>query len=153
VGNILPQLSLSTETVISIFTGAAMGALLTWGLNWWRERRSVNVALEAEIERVCEAISNELYFLRGDAGTTIQPAATGVTWLPFRTPVWDGLVNQLGVLSSKRARAIANFFGFFGFINEFVTLRSEFDKLGRGKEFGERYIELLEDQLVRRPAR
>lgn len=153
MGNILPQLSLSTETVISILTGAAMGSVLTWALTWYRERRSVNVALEAEIERICESIRNELHFLRGEKGTTIQPAANDVTWLPFRTPVWDGLVNQLGVLSSKRAQAIARFFGFFGFINEFVTLRSEFDKLGRGKEFGERYVKLLEDQLNRRPGR
>jgi len=153
VGSILPQLSLSTETVISILTGAAMGSVITWALNWFRERRSVNIALEAEIERVCEALKNELHFLRGNTGTNIQPAANDVTWLPFRTPVWDGLATQLGSLSSKRAHAVARFFGFFGFINEFVTLRSEFEKLGRGKEFGERYIKLLEDQLQRRPAR
>ena len=153
MGIILPQLSLSTETVISILTGAAMGSVLTWALTWYRERRSVNVALEAEIERICEAIKNELHFLRGEKGTTIQPEAKDVTWLPFRTPVWDGLANKLGVLSSKRARGVAKFFGFFGFINEFVTLRGEFDKLGRGKEFGERYVKLLEDQLARRPPR
>jgi hypothetical protein len=149
--SILPQLTLNTEMIISILTGAAMGAVLTWALDWFRERRSVNVALEAEIERICEAIRNELTFLRGAKGTTIQPAAKDVTWLPFRTPVWDGLANQLGTLGSKRAQAVARFFGFFGFINEFVTLRSEFDKLGRGQEFGERYIRLLEDQLNRRP--
>ena len=153
MGILLPHISFSTETVVAIFTGAAMGAVLTWALNWFRERRSVNVALEAEIERICDALKNELYFLRGEAGTTIQPAAADVTWLPFRTPVWDGLAPQLGVLGSARAQAVARFFGFFGFINEFLTLRSEFDKLGRSKEFGARYIKLLEDQLNRRPAR
>lgn|GEM_PF-4886166 len=153
MGNLLSRLSFSTETVVAIFTGAAMGAILTWALNWFRERRSVNIALEAEIERICESLNNELLFLRGESGTTIQPGAAGITWLPFRTPVWDGLANQLGVLRSSRAQEVARFFGFFGFINEFVTLRGEYEKLGRGKEFSDRYIKLLEDQLNRRPAR
>jgi hypothetical protein len=61
-------------------------------------------------------ITQQLEFIRGKEGTTIQPHATGVTWLPFKTPVWDGLVDKLVVLGSRRARETARFFGFFGFI-------------------------------------
>lgn len=141
-----------TDTLIKILTGGALGALITWLAGWLRARRSVNVALEAEIDRICEAIKGQLDFIRGEKGTAILPRAEGVTWLPFRTPVWDGLVDQLGVLGPKRAREVARFFGFFGFINQFLNLRGEFETLGRTPEFGERYIKLLEDQLERRPA-
>jgi ABC-type uncharacterized transport system permease subunit len=37
------------ETLIKILTGGALGALITWITGWLRERRSVNVALEAEV--------------------------------------------------------------------------------------------------------
>lgn len=140
------------ETLVKVLTGGALGALITWVAGWLRERRSVNVALEAEINRSCEAISGQLEFIRGKSGTTILPDAAEVTWLPFRTPVWDGLVDKLGVLGPRRARDIARFFGFFGFINEFLNLRGEFDTLGRNQEFADRYIKLLEDQLKRRPS-
>jgi hypothetical protein len=96
------------ETLIKILTGGAIGALITWITGWLRERRSVNVALEAEIDRTCEAITKQLEFIRGKKGTTIQPHAIGVTWLPFKTPVWDGLVDKLGVLGSRRARETAS---------------------------------------------
>jgi hypothetical protein len=139
-------------TLLQLLTGGAVGALITWVAGWLRERRSVNLALEAEIDRTCEAIRGQLQFIRGSTGTTILPQAAGVTWLPFRTPVWDGLVDKLGVLGPRRAREIARFFGFFGFINDFLNLRAEFDRLGRTQEFADRYIKLLEDQLQRRPA-
>lgn len=141
----------STDTTVKLLTGGLLGALLTWLLTWWRERRSVNSALAAEVDRICEAMKFQLKFIRGEEGTTIQEAAKGVPWLPFRTPVWDGLVDQLGVLGSHRARDVAKFFGFFGFINEFLALRGEYDKLGRSDEFNRRYIGLLEEQLERRP--
>ena len=140
------------DTLLKILTGGAIGALITWLTNWLRERRSVNVALEAEIDRTCEAITQQLQFIRGENGT-INPQATAVPWLPFRTPVWDGLVDKLGVLGPDRAREIARYFGFFCFINEFLSLRGEYERLERTQEFAERYIKLLEDQLGRRPRR
>ena len=142
---------LGGDTLTKVLTGGVLGALITWVLNWLRERRSVNVALEAEIDRTCEAIKGQLQFIRGNSGTIILAHAMGVTWLPYRTPVWDGLVDKLGVLSPKRAQAVARFFGFFGFINEFLSLRTEYDKLKRSQEFADMYIGLLEDQLKRRP--
>jgi hypothetical protein len=151
MGDTLLQFLSGGETLVKVLTGGALGALITWVAGWLRERRSVNVALEAEIDRTCESIRGQLEFIRGQAGTTIQPQAAGVTWLPFRTPVWDGLVDKLGVLGPRRAREIARFFGFFGFINEFLNLRYEYKKLGRTQEFADRYIKLLEDQLKRRP--
>jgi hypothetical protein len=143
---------MGNETLISLFSGGAIGALITWVAGWLRERRSVNVALEAEIERTCEAIKKQLEFIRGLGGTIIQPQAIGVPWLPFRTPVWDGLVDKIGVLGYRRAGEIARFFGYLQFVNEFLNMRGEYEKLQRTQEFVERYIKLLEVQLDLRPA-
>lgn len=139
------------NTLISLLTGGAVGSVGALIVKWLRERRSLQVALQAEIDRTCDAIRDHLAFIRGQSGSTIQPHAVDVTWLPFRTPVWDGLVGKLGALAPDRAREVAKFFGFFGFINEFQALRAEYKRLNRESEFGKMYIKLLEDQLKRTP--
>jgi hypothetical protein len=125
--------------------------VLTAFFNWWKERQSVNSALKAEADRICEAIAGQLAFIRGDKGTVILDRAKDVPWLPFKTPVWDGLVDKLGSIGPKRAKAAAEFFGFFGFINDFLSMRGEYARLQKQDEFNERYIKLLEDQLGRKP--
>ena len=151
----------SNDTMVKLLTGGLLGAFATWLLNWWRERRSVNSALSAEVDRICLVISGQLSFIRGEKEAlseivegeeiTIQEHAKGVTWLPFGTPIWDKLVDKLGLVGPRRAGEMAKFFGFFGFINEFLALRGEYEKLGRADEFNGRYILLLKDQLERRP--
>ena len=90
------QQVLTVDTTVKLVTGGAIGALITAFINWWRERRSVYVALEAEIERVCEAIGGQLTFIRETPEGGVRAHAQGVPWLPFNTPVWDGMVVAQG---------------------------------------------------------
>ncbi len=102
---------------------AFVGSAAMYFLQKNAERRSVNIAVMAEVQRLLTVLESHLAFRRKCAESGRQ-----VPLIPFTTEVYKSQIAHVGVIYGDVVADVVSFYGYIDFLNTLQAMKSEYEK-------------------------
>lgn len=135
-----------TDADATFFAALVTGfvGLVLYRLRNWRQERSVNKAILAEVQRLLEVIERHREFWDArvkDKTTDHHPL------IPFAHIVYDKQVANVGVVRGNKVASVVRFYGYVDYLSRFQALRDSYERAGNTDEFNTMYIGILDRML------
>jgi hypothetical protein len=125
-------------TLVGLLGVLAGFILFYWGKRL--ERRSVNIAILAEIRRLIGVVCSHKEWLEG----CIETCDNDLPLIPFSTPIYDKQAKNIGLLDRNIVAYVASFYGYVQFLNSLQTSRAGYVAVNKLPLFEQMYLESLE---------
>jgi hypothetical protein len=122
-------------TLVSLL-GVVVGiSLFYWGKRL--ERRSVNMAILAEIRRLLDVICRHKKWLEENTGNIDLPL------IPFSTPIYNEQAKNIGLLDHRVVANVASFYGYVQFLNSLQMSKAGYVEVNKLQLFEKMYLDSL----------
>jgi hypothetical protein len=125
-------------TLVGLLGVLAGFILFYWGKRL--ERRSVNLAILAEVRRLIDVVGSHKEWLEG----CIKTSDNDLPLIPFSTPIYDKQAKNIGLLDRSIVAHVASFYGYVQFLNSLQTSRAGYVAVNKLPLFERMYLGSLE---------